>query len=169
MKKLKIILTIFFLSIGQRILACDCDNQGEFLTVAPKTKLVALVKVTKYLTFKDINGKQTPMSMEVEIIEVFKGKEKRKSIIVYGDNGNLCRPYLSGFGIGKFYLTAFDPGLEGSKGFTHMDEKLTDYSISICGEYWLNVDIENKIASGSIADNPKQITLTDLKTKLNTR
>ena len=115
------------------------------------------------------NEKQTPTSMEVEIIEVFKGKEKRKSIIVYGDIGNLCRPYLSGFGIGKFYIIAFGPGLDGSNGFTHPDEKLSDYSISICGEYWLNVDIENKFASGSVADNQKQITLTDLKTKLNTR
>ena len=157
------------MSLGQRILACDCNTQGEFLTVAPNTKLVALVKLTKYLTFKDFYEKQTPTSMAVEIIEVFKGKEKRISIIVYGDIGNLCRPYLSGFGIGKFYIIAFDPGLDGSNGFTHPDEKLSDYSISICGEYWLNVDIENKFASGSVADNQKQITLTDLKTKLNTR
>jgi hypothetical protein len=54
MKELKTILTIFILTIGQTIFACDCDSKGAFLKVAQGTKLVALVKVTKYLTFEDI-------------------------------------------------------------------------------------------------------------------
>lgn len=166
MKELKILLTIFFLTLGQTILACDCDSQGEFLTVAPKTKLVALVKVTKYLTFKDIYEEKTPMSMEVEIIEVYKGKETRKKVIVWGDIGNLCRPYLSRFDVGKFYLIAFDSGLDGAKGFAHKNEKITDYSISVCGDYWLNADMKKQIITGSIANKIKQISLVELKAKL---
>jgi|JFJP01.1.fsa_nt_gi hypothetical protein len=166
MKELKILLTIFFLTIGQTILACDCDSQGEFLTVAPTTKLVALVKVTKYLTFKDIYEEKTPMSMEVEIIEVYKGKETRKKVIVWGDIGNLCRPYLSIFEVGKFYVIAFETGSDGSKGFAHKNEKITDYSISVCGDYWLKADIKKKIAIGSITKKEKQITLVELKAKL---
>jgi len=169
MKELKIILTIFLLTFGQTILACDCDSQGEFLTVAPKTKLVALVKVTKYLTFKNIYEEKTPMSMEVEIIEVYRGKETRKIVVVWGDIGNLCRPYLSRFDVGKFYVIAFDAGSDGSKGFAHKNEKITDYSISVCGDYWLNVDMKNKIAIGSVTNKQKQITLTNLKTKLRTK
>ena len=145
MRELKILLTMFYLIIGQTILACDCDSQGEFLTVAPKTKLVALVKVTKYLTFKDIYEEKIPMSMEAEIIEVYKEKEARKKVIVWGDIGYLCRPYLSKFEVGKFYVIAFEGGSDGSKGFAHINEKLSDYSISVCGDYWLNVDIKNEL------------------------
>lgn len=167
MKELKIILTIFLLTIGHTILACDCDSQGEFLKVAPKTKLVALVKVTKYLTFKDIYEEKTPMSMEVEIIEIYKGTETRKTVVVWGDIGNLCRPYLSRFDEGKYYIVAFDGGSDGSKGYVHKKEKTTDYSISVCGEYWLNVDINKKIAAGSMTG--KKITLNDLQAKLKTK
>ena len=166
MKELKILLTIFFLTFGQTILACDCDSQGEFLTVAPKTKLVALVKVTKYLTFKDIYEEKTPMSMEVEIIEIYKGKETRKKVIVWGDIGNLCRPYLSTFDVGKYYVIAFDSGSDGAKGFAHKNEKISDYAISVCGDYWLNADIKKQIATGSVNNKLKQISLVELKAKL---
>ena len=166
MKELKILLTIFLLTLGQTILACDCDSQGEFLTVAPKAKLVALVKVTKYLTFKEIYEEKTPMSMEVEIIEIYKGKETRKKVIVWGDIGNLCRPYLSKFDVGKFYVIAFDSGSDGTKGFAHKNEKITDYSISVCGDYWLNADIKKQIATGSVTNKINQISLVELKAKL---
>ena len=58
--------------------ACDCDYGGPFLKMAPNTKLVALIKVTKYLSFKDIYDSKTPMSMEVEIIDTYRGTENRK-------------------------------------------------------------------------------------------
>ena len=64
--------------------ACDCDYGGPFLKMASHTPFIALVKVTKYLTFKDIYGDKTPMSMEVEIIETYKGNESRKAITVWG-------------------------------------------------------------------------------------
>lgn len=169
MKKLKTILTILFLIIGQIILACDCDSQGEFLKVAPNTKFVALVKVTKYLTFKDIYEVKTPMSMEVEIVEIYKGEETRKTVIVWGDIGNLCRPYLSIFKEGQYYVIAFNGGSDGSKGFAHENEKTTDYSISICGDYWLNVDKKKQIAIGSVAEKQKEITLEKLKITLKTK
>jgi pyruvate carboxylase len=64
--------------------ACDCESQGNFLKVSPNSDLVALVKVNQYLTFKDIYDSPTPMSMEVEVIEVFKGVENRKKVKVWG-------------------------------------------------------------------------------------
>ena len=166
MKKLKTILTIFILAIVQTILACDCDSKGAFLKVAPATKLVALVKVTKYLTFEDIYEVKTPMSMEVEIIDIYKGEETRKTVIVWGDIGNLCRPYLSEFKEGQYYVIAFEGGSDGSKGFAHSNEKTTDYAISNCGEYWLSVDLKKKVAIGSVADKQNEITLEKLKTIL---
>ena len=72
MKQLLTLLTLLFLTSTSQTFACDCENQGHFLTVAPKSKLVALVKVKSYLTFKNIYDNQTPMSMEVEIVKVYR-------------------------------------------------------------------------------------------------
>lgn len=166
MNSLKLVITIFLLTIGRTISACDCNMQGKFLQVAPNTKLVALVKVTKYLSFKEIYDVQTPMSMEVEIIDIYKGEESRKTVIVWGDVGYLCRPYLSRFEEGQYYVIAFEEGLDGSKGEGHKNEKTTDYAISICGQYWLDVDYINKIATGSVSDTQNQITLDALKAGL---
>src|SRR5689334_23285453 len=123
-------------------IVCECDYQGSFLKLAPHSKLVALVKVTKYLTFDGIYDQKIPMSMEVEIIEKYKGVEERKTITVWGDPGNLCRPYLSVFKEGQYYVIAFFGAGRGEK------EKPTDYSISICGCYWLPADHEKQTVSG---------------------
>jgi hypothetical protein len=101
-----IFLTIFILTISKKALPCDCISEGEFLKVAPKSNFVSLIKVTKYLTFIDIEGTQMPMSMEVEIIDIYKGKETKKRVVVWGDNGIQCRPYLSKFKPGEYWLNA---------------------------------------------------------------
>jgi hypothetical protein len=166
MKQLTIFITLFFLTIGQNTFACDCESQGEFLKVAPKSKFVALVKVTKFLSYKDIYKDKTPMSMEIEVIETYKGTETRKTLTVWGDNGVLCRPYLSHFKVGQYYVIAFYQGSDGSKGHVHEKETPNDYVISICGDYWLKADIKNRIATGSITDKKSEIGLDELKTKL---
>ena len=157
---------IFVLTFGNAF-ACDCESGGAFLKVAQNAEFVALVKITKYLIFSDIYGKQIPMSMEIEIIDVYKGKETRKTVIVWGDNGFLCRPYLSQFNQGHYYVIAFYKGSDGSQTvFAHKKERPTNYFISNCGDYWLNVDIEKQIATGSVTKDQNQIILTDLKEKL---
>lgn len=166
MRNLKLILTFVFLTLVQLSFSCDCNSQGEFLKVAKKTQFIALVQVTKYLTFKDIYNEKMPMSMEVEIIEVYKGKETRKKITVWGDNGILCRPFLSKFKTGKYYVIAFYNASENSRGLASENEKETDYSISICGEYWLYADIHNKTAVSSTTEYNTQIKLKELKSRL---
>jgi hypothetical protein len=49
---------------------------------AKGTPLVALIKVTKYLTFDTIYNEIVPMSMEVEVINKYKGK-KTLAVIVF--------------------------------------------------------------------------------------
>lgn len=161
MKRLTTILTIFFLTSTSLTFACDCGSQGNFLTVAPKAKLVALVKVDSYLTYNNIYDKPTPMSMEVEILQVFNGLETRKKITIWGDNGALCRPYLSNFKIGEYYIIAFYKGQNGSE-FTHINEKETDYIISSCGDFWLTADNNNKKAKGAVSKNQNEISFKDL-------
>ena len=149
------------LTTTNQIFACSCIWQGDFLTVAPKSELVALVKVNRYLTFKTIYGKPIPMSMEVEIVRVFHGQETRKLVTIWGDNGGLCRPYLNNFNIDNYYIIAFEQGSE--KGVNaNKDEKKTDYAISICGNYWLTADNEKKIATGAIRKNQNAIGFDNL-------
>lgn len=158
---MKIIATLLFsLLITASAIACDCDQNAPFLSAARNSKLVALVKVKKYLSYAEIYAKQEPMSMEVEIVEVFKGAEARKKITVWGDNGMLCRPYLSKFSKGDYYIIAFN---EGTEGYGHVNEKRSDYHISNCGTYWLSADKKKQQASGNIGDAVTQMTFADIK------
>lgn len=152
-------MTIYFLFIAELTTACDCDSQKQFLTVSANTKLVALVRVSNYLLLDFIGDVRTQISMQVEIINIFKGNESRSTITVWGNNGNLCRAKISSFDIGKYYVIAFD---KGSDGLAHKDEKNTDYTISNCQYYWLNADNETKNAYGSLSSTMKSISFNDL-------
>ncbi len=126
--------------------------------MSERTPLVALVKVTKYLIFKSDYPDATPLSMEVEIVEIYKGKESRKTITVWGDDGHLCRPYISEFKKGAYYVIAFDKaGFVSSTG-----EKETDYSITKCGAYWLAADYEKATVSGDIDSENRTSSTTSL-------
>ena len=166
MKRSVYIIALIPLLILSRSYACSCGYGGSFVKMAAKTEFVALVKVSKYLSVvSGIEGKAIPVSMEVEIVDIYKGSETRKKITVWGDNGMLCRPYITSFKEGNYYIIAFQRA-----GFT--GEKKEDYSISVCGSFWLNVDFTKHIAIGDI-DNPdssdktnKTVTLFQLKNKI---
>jgi hypothetical protein len=140
--------TLFLSLIKPTKKICDCLNyEGSFLKAAPSKDLVVLLKVNKYLSYKTINDTKMPLSMEAEIMDIYKGQQMSKQIIIWGDNGALCRPYLSTFDKGGFYLMALD-------SIQYADGKLlkekNNYEISICGAYWLTVDHEKSTATGDI-------------------
>jgi hypothetical protein len=164
MKKLILLVVFTFTVTITNLYACSCGYHGPFLQVAIETPLVGLFKVTKLLTFKNISGKPTPMSMEVEMIEKYKGEDNRKRIVVWGDPGHLCRPYLSLFTEAQYYVIALN-----SVGKRMPEEKETDYFISICGAYWLNVNFKKSTVTGDIDSNnetSKTISLNELKAEL---
>lgn len=104
--------------------------------------------------------------MDVEVIETYKGVESRKTITVWGDPGHLCRPYLSSFKEGQYYVIAFYPGYPNNG---HENEKATDYSISNCGSFWLTADIKKNIVLGDIDSKDRKsqtMILSKLKTEL---
>lgn len=137
----RIILSLMLImGVSLTSFACSCKWNGPFLKVSYTTKLVAIVRVKKHLTFNDIYNEKTPMSMEIEIIEVLWGKETRKTVTVWGDDGVLCRPYLTRFKEGTIWVLAL---YAGNEGWGHKNETANDYSVSICGEYWLRVKNNN--------------------------
>lgn len=95
------------------------------MTVAPSSPLVVLAKISHYKKVDDLE-----QAMEVEIKEILNGKESRKKIWIWGDDGKLCRPYVKRFPIGSTWILAVRPD-------NHIENQ---YQISICGEYWLKVD-----------------------------
>ncbi|WP_185205159.1 hypothetical protein [Chryseobacterium sp. C3] len=167
MKFTYIICFILFFGTYEYNYACDCNYEGGFLKMSLNSKLITVVKVKKFITFKDINDEQVPMSMEVEVIEVVKGKESRKTFIIWGDNGNLCRPYLSSFQLGQYYIMSLNAASDGSKNnYFHIKERPKDYYISACGCYWLTFNKDSKTVYGDISKNKKEMKLTELKNKI---
>lgn len=156
MKQLLFLLVgiVFFLSNS---FACSCNYQGSFLKLAPNTSFIALIKVKKLMKYKTLsNGQEIPLSMQVKVVEIYKGTEKRKTITVWGDNGNQCRPYLNRFSKDGYYIIAFIPAgrVEG--------ELKTDYAINNCGSYWLSVNKKEKTVMGDIESENQTKSTMDL-------
>ena len=164
MIRIILFIAIFIFSVTDKINACDCDYNGSFVTMAGKTPLVVLIKVTKYMTFADNDSTKIPLSMQVEVIKVYKGKESHKLITIWGGDGYMCRPYLGEFGPGEYYLMAL------YFGHSRYDKGIPiDYAISNCGEYWLNVNYSKSIAEGDIEGdqrNKSSMKLSELKRKI---
>jgi hypothetical protein len=102
--------------------ACSCSWGGPFLTVAPKTALIVRAKVLGYSSY----------AMDVEIQETLKGDATLKKVRIWGDWGGDCRPYVSMFPVGTEWIFAISPD----------SSKKGDYGISVCGEFWAEVNKE---------------------------
>jgi hypothetical protein len=163
MKQISLLLALICLTFTQVSFASDCNNQDDFFKAAPKAAFVALVKVTKYLTYKNIYGEQKPIAMEVEIIDIYKGQEKRKKITIWGGDVNINRPMLHKFETGSYFVLALDKVVENSKEVSHVGEKSSDYVITNCGERWLRVDKSKGIATNWITEEKKEYKLTEIK------
>jgi hypothetical protein len=161
MKLLLLNLALFLgTTLSNHLKACSCSGMPPFYEVAPATSTVALIKVVKYLSFKNIYNVSTPMSMEVEVLSVLKGVEQRKRLIIWGDNGMLCRPYLNTFKEGAQYVMAL---YKGNPGRGHQNEKETDYFISSCGSYWLQYDEKTKMVRGDISEKIQETSIQKLE------
>jgi hypothetical protein len=155
MKKLFLLFALF---VSIKGLTCDCQYGGSFIKMARKSQVAVLVRVTKFLTFKVINAEKTAISMEVEIIDVYKGKDTPRRVIVRGDSGDQCRPYLSVFKEGGHYLMALLQESEPTD--EHKGEKQNAYFLSNCGAFWLSVNMTTASATGDInSDSRKAITM----------
>lgn len=156
-----IILFIFFYSSD--VFACSCAFawNDSFSRTIKNSEFVALVKIIsfdKYLD-QDILGHhgKMPYSMTVEIIKKYKGKEQRKKIKILGDNGMLCRPYLSSFKINSYYLVSPN-ALDNSAN--------TAYDFFSCRTEYLNVDIDSNVALGNYSLIRNQIDLNKFENKV---
>jgi len=144
-------------------MACSCSHHWDdsFSLTAKKSEFVALVKIISFDEYLDheIMGSdgKIPYSMTVEIIKKYKGKENRKRIIIFGDNGILCRPYLSDFILNDYYLISPNP-LDNSVN--------TEYDFFACRTEYLKVDIGSNKAYGKYSMIRNKIDLDMFESKL---
>ncbi|KXX71171.1 hypothetical protein [Flammeovirga sp. SJP92] len=138
-----IIITLLITSFSNELKACECTRpwNDSFKKTIKTSNFVALVKIISFDSYVGHNpsggSEKTPYSMTVEIIRKFKGKEQRKRVTIYGDDGMLCRPYLTAFEINKYYLISPNALEKSSK---------TDYYFFLCRTEFLKVDLnKNKV------------------------
>ena len=160
-------MTLTFLSTTLGIgCSCECDGDCSFNIISNDAKFVALVKVVSYDNYlgDEIIGHDgdMPYSMTVEIIKKYKGEESRVTIKIWGDNGAECRPYISNFKIGEYYLIApYQLGQYKLDG-----EQPTDYSFFICNTDFLKVNLKDQKALGEFTKTKSEIGLKEFEGQL---
>ena len=143
-----IVLTSFVLAT-----ACSCFEQAyeqPFLTIVPDSGSCCSVQVLEY------EGKRRShdLAMRVKIIETLKGGIDG-TMLIWGDDGHLCRPYVNTFPLKSEWVFAIN--------YIREDEGTGDFVLSNCGHYWLRVQKDR--AYGHI-DKPgveSEMTLESLK------
>ncbi|GMT49403.1 MAG: hypothetical protein IEMM0008_0942 [bacterium] len=142
----RISLIIFIVACSKTLWPCSCLYEDPFIDMAKESVLVVRAKVLKYFPYKANGNYLDYKAMDIEIMEIYKGQEVKKTIRVWGDDGALCRPYVVEFTIGKTYIFALAKG--GGKFGADYEEN--DYVISICGEFYLKV--KKQIVIGHITN-----------------
>jgi hypothetical protein len=141
--------------------ACSCAWGGPFLTVAPRAESIVRGRVLRYT---GPNGAVGQVAMDVETVEVLKGRERPGRIRVWGDNGIQCRPYVSTFPVGTEWVFAISRIAQG--------EGAGDFVINGCGQYWVRV--EGDLVVGQLLarqppgakDAPERMPLSELRARL---
>jgi len=121
--------SVLLLLTTKNVNACDCSWGGSFVEMAKHSELVVRGKVLSYGP-KLSHGDNLFESMTVQILDVRKGNHKSDSLVILGDPGNFCRPYISTelFIIEQEYLFALAKSNQDPQ------------EISNCGEYWIAID-----------------------------
>lgn len=95
--------------------------------------------------------------MTAEIIRKYKGREERKRIEVLGDDGVECRPYLSEFEVGKYYLIAPNK-IDNSDSI--------QYYFFICSTEYLEVNKEENMAFGKYTLLQRRIDISKFESEI---
>ncbi len=146
MKRTKITLfAIIIFNVTIILYPCTCRWHGPFLKMIKGADLVIYGQIIKQIYVRlrpgqglneDYDAERGVVYAEVSIIKVYKGKVKKKTIRVYGDDGNDCRVYMGDYTAGTKYLFAL---YKNGKYLENDHETKNDYHLSLCGEFSLRV------------------------------
>lgn len=133
------ILTLILLIGSIKAIACDCGYLGGFVYSNQAADIVVFGTVLEYDSIGTPDSPDNPFSMKFLIKEKLRGIENRDTIIVWGDNGFECRPYIDHFKPNTEWILSLDKIINNGK---------VEYEISICGEFY--VPVENEKVTGKI-------------------
>jgi hypothetical protein len=128
--KTAIFTALFVVSMTSDIFACTCANNRPFFDVTANVDLIVLGEPISYQDVSQFSSQ--PLSADVEIQRVLKGNVSLEKIRVFGDNGALCRPYVTKFPLNTTWVFALNFLSNGPNGEPQ-------YAISNCGEFSLKV------------------------------
>jgi len=151
---MKSIALIFLITLISRPFstACTCVGPDDFCST--------IEDQNSDLIIKGVKVSQILHGMKVEILEVLSGSESNDTIMVWGDDGALCRVYTDLFSVSDTIILALHYIITGDS-----IEQPGDYYLSVCGIYFLNV--VNDSVVGYISDTTyQQMTYMDFKTHM---
>ena len=128
---------------------CDCIWQGPFSKVQADTDLVLSATVVA----------SRGNSIDLQIQQVLRGNTFTDPVRVWLDTGELCRPAAGTFPLETQWVMALDRIDESVPGGFNPNTpsisfgRIGDYSLSICGGYWLS-QAEN-LVSGNLSGGPR--------------
>lgn len=156
MKKFYLILIALITLNVDQAWACKCAWQGPCLEVAASTPVIVKGRVIAHSSEQPI-----PLSFDFKVDDALRGKVGGK-IKIYGDNGMMCRPYVSKFPVNSEWVLALD---NSSSSREHKGS----FAISGCGAYWLQVsgtEVIGSIKNPANIDTTQRVPLEELRAKL---
>jgi len=118
-------------------LACTCAGNLSFAEVARRGVVVIRASVVAHKMVRRGYRPDLPSHMEVRVLDVMKGVVPGNHILVAGDLGDLCRPYVTQFPTGTEWYFVLSP-------LAALTEGLPEFAISVCGTHWRRVNDETR-------------------------
>ena len=119
--------------------ACTCSGNPNFLAVARHGVVVVRAIVRDHKPLRAGYRRDLPTHMEIHVIEVLKGAVPQDRILVAGDTGSLCRPYVTQFPKGTEWYFVLSP-------LAALTDGLPEFVISVCGTHWRRVTDQTRQA-----------------------
>ena len=113
--------------------ACTC---GSWMPFADAQEAAPVLVHARVLAYGDFNG-DSPGSMTIEVMTPLRNAKAGERIKVWGDPGNLCRPYVSSFARGSEWIFAL--GGDRRSPPRQQGGKPREIAIGGCGAHWLSV------------------------------
>ena len=159
MQKRLIATVVIFLAWYSIILACSCFGPSDFCTTMNRPGYEADLMVKCVKLTQEYHG------MKIKIVDVISGDPGSDTIMVWGDNGALCRVYTSLFNISDTLILALNytdkAGNYFNTGFPDSLEQDSDFLLSACGVYFLTV--EGNRVTGPITPTDDTLSYDDFK------
>jgi hypothetical protein len=138
--------------------ACTCDWSSNFFQLCAKSDVVLKFKVQGYEDYDKTDAADRPLTLVVEILEVYKGLISGTEMRFEGDNGTFCRKFVDQFKIGREYYFQYN--------YPVADELPI---LNICGEYDVLITGDNAQGSEWQENSTAKMTLDAFEDSLESK